>query len=318
MLLKHGLEEIIAKEGKRNILLLGIGGGGDIVSTVPLARYLRFLGAQILFGAVAWERSIIDPTPGPLHLKDFENIEIVASNIGLIRGKVKARGIIPQVSRFSKITGEPVFIVDIWNGVKGVIKGLNEIIEKYNIDVVVGVDVGGDVLAEGFEKELRSPLADQVMLAALSKINAHSFIAVAGLGADGELPLNTLLKRVALIAKNKGLVGARGLTQADVVELSKIVSHVKTEASKIPILAFSGFIGETTIRSGSRKVEVNPILTLTFIFDTKVVYSLSKLAPRIVNTESLIEANKILNNLGIFTELDLEIKLRNSTIVNKT
>ena len=41
-----------------------------------------------------------------------------------------------------------------------------------NTDLLVGIDVGGDSLAEGHEPGLRSPLADSIMLAAWAELAA--------------------------------------------------------------------------------------------------------------------------------------------------
>ena len=55
-----------------------------------------------------------------------------------------------------------------------------------------------------------------------------------------------------------------------------------------------------------RTVLVSPLSTLTFYFDPEKVFELNSLAKEVLNTESIEEANKKLNKLGVFTELDYE------------
>ncbi len=46
-------------------LVLGIGGGGDVVGALAVARLCEALGTPFALGGVSWERSAVDPRPGP-------------------------------------------------------------------------------------------------------------------------------------------------------------------------------------------------------------------------------------------------------------
>ena len=46
------LEEILRKSTKA--ILLGIGGGGDIVGTIPTARLLEMFGIECVLGGLPW------------------------------------------------------------------------------------------------------------------------------------------------------------------------------------------------------------------------------------------------------------------------
>ena len=52
------------------VLVLGIGGGGDVVGSLAVARFCESLGADFVLGGVAWERFAIDPHPGPRGLDE--------------------------------------------------------------------------------------------------------------------------------------------------------------------------------------------------------------------------------------------------------
>jgi hypothetical protein len=49
----------------RRPLVLGIGGGGDVVGALATAEVCRVHGAESVVGGVTWERRPIDPRPGP-------------------------------------------------------------------------------------------------------------------------------------------------------------------------------------------------------------------------------------------------------------
>ena len=49
----------------RRPLVLGIGGGGDVVGALATAEACRLNGAEPIVGGVTWERQPIDPQPGP-------------------------------------------------------------------------------------------------------------------------------------------------------------------------------------------------------------------------------------------------------------
>ena len=48
----------------RRALVLGIGGGGDVVGALAVARRCEELGTPFVLGGVAWERFADRPVPG--------------------------------------------------------------------------------------------------------------------------------------------------------------------------------------------------------------------------------------------------------------
>ena len=303
-----GIFDLFGSLPKR-ILLFGVGGGGDVVSAAVLGLWLRRYGFITFIGAIAWERFVIDPLPGPLPFDTFYNVKRISDNViavtkdtFVIRGSRKIK---PQAAYVSEVINEHVYVVDLWDGVIGYRSGVKKLIEYLGIDAIIIVDVGGDILATGNEDNLWSPLADSMGLACFNSFN-NSVLAVHGLGADGELNPDYLLLRISLIAREGGLLGAKGLTSYEAHLLEKILSKAISEASKIPLLAYKGFYGEYPVRKGTRQVYVTPLQTITFFLDIHVVYKHSPMAPIVDNTNSLEEANSKLNSHGIYTEYNLE------------
>ncbi|HYZ81445.1 MAG TPA: DUF1152 domain-containing protein, partial [Solirubrobacteraceae bacterium] len=68
-----------------------------------------------------------------------------------------------------------------------------------------------------------------------------------------------------------------------------------------------GAFGHTTIRGGTRSLELTPAAALTFYLDVgATVRTVGRLATALSDASSLQEANAALNALGVRTELDLE------------
>ncbi len=166
-------------------------------------------------------------------------------------------------------------------------------------------------MARGDEKGIRSPLADSTMLCVLKRLteNVPTFMGIIGYGCDGELTLDELNRNVAEIAKQGGLLGARGLTDEDKTILERILPKTHSEASALVLESAKGGYGERTIREGRRHLHLTHFASVTLYFDPKVVYEMSSPAKLIDKTNSLADADGILRDAGYMTELYFEEKL---------
>lgn len=300
--------EFLQQSKPKCVLFFAVGGGGDIASATMLALAIRRLGIKAYVASVAWERFVIDPIPGPIRFEEIvgskqlgEYSMLVDSGVWAVRG---GRKVVFQAVNTSKALGEPVPIVDLYGGVLGVEKGLQEILDYYGCDTIVSVDVGGDILATGFEEELWSPLADFIGLAVTAKLSG--IVAIHSPGADGELPQEYILKRIAMVAEKGGYLWARGVTREDIGVLKHLLNYVESEASKVTLYAYSGLYGAIELRKGSRKTFISPLNLLTFFLNAKIVAELNPVVSALNNAKSLEQARMALNRLGIFTELNLE------------
>jgi len=293
--------------------VLGIGGGGDVVGAFATAEHTRlYHGAEPVLGGVTWERRPIDPLPGPRRADEIEGARelapaVLAANSGT---RVRANGVRFAESRLAELLGEEVLLIDPNAGPVDIAAGLATASDGLAADLLVFVDVGGDVLAHGHEPGLASPLCDAVMLAAAARLAEDGrplLGAVFGPGCDGELTLSELDERLAEVAAGGGLAGAHGLTPAVADRLRAAVEAVPTEASAQPLRAFHGESGETAIRSGRRRLRLSSAAALTVYLDVQAaVGSAARLAAAVRDTRSLEEANEALHALGVRTELDLE------------
>ncbi|MCS7097534.1 MAG: DUF1152 domain-containing protein [Candidatus Methanomethyliaceae archaeon] len=295
----------------KSVIFIAVGGGGDVASASMLALAARRIGLKSHIASIVWERFSIDRVPGPVKFNEILNAIRIGDYSMLVSEESRAlrggREISFQSANVSRAIGEKIGIVDITRGTIGMEKGIKELAEFFGCDTIIGVDVGGDILSNGFEKDLWSPLADFISLAAISKLDG--IIYVHSIGSDGELSQSYLLRRIALIAERGGLLGARGMMKEDAEVLEKILTYVESEASKVALLAFRGYYGYLNLRNNSRRTFVTPLNTLTFFFKAKIISELNPLVPELLNVTSIEEAKHKLNERGVFTELNLEENL---------
>lgn len=297
----------------RRPLALGIGGGGDVVGALASAELCRlYHGAEPVVGGTTWERRVIDPEPGPRPEAEIEGARTLAPAV-LAAGpetRVRQSGVPFAESRMAGLLGKETVLVDVTRGPKVIAEGLAGAARGLGCDLILFVDVGGDVLGHGDEPGLASPLCDAVMLAAASHLAdaGHSVLgAVFGAGCDGELPPGLVLERLAEVAAAGGLAGTRGLTAAVAGRLRQAVEAIPTEASAMALHCFEGATGTATIRGGRRTVELSPVGATTFYYDVPIALrSAARLAAAVRDANDLEQANAALNDLGVSTELDYE------------
>jgi hypothetical protein len=305
--------EAILRRARRP-LVLGMGGGGDVVGALATAEFSRLYdGADPVLGGVTWERRAIDPVPGPRAVEEIIGGSELAPGVLLADSetRVRDRDVVFAEARMASFLGQRTVLVDVNRGPAAISASLAEAVSRLGCDLVVFIDVGGDVVAHGDEPGLASPLCDAVMLAAASKLGqaGHPVLAgIFGLGCDAELTPTEVLGRLALVAAEGGLCGARGLTAAVAERLEGAVAVVPTEASAQAVRAFRGGSGLATIRGGARSLELTSAAALTFYLDVEVTFrAVGRLAQAVADAETLKQASLALNELGLRTELDGEL-----------
>jgi hypothetical protein len=305
----QSLENLIRASSRA--LVIGVGGGGDVVGALATARFLEFCGLEFVLGGLSWERSVFDPIPGPRMLSEVQNVRALHPYVWMANSATQtSTGVFFAESKMAAVHGKEVLLVDINGGVDGVVEGLEVAIKEFHTDLLVGLDVGGDSLAQGHEPGLHSPLADSIMLAAyaeLEKRGHRTLWGVFGYGSDGELTVDEIELALNKLAAAGAWLGAWSLTPKIAGELEDVIKTVSTEASAIPLDCFRGAWGEAKIRSGQRSVKLTPLTALTFFLSTtKLFRTLSRPAQAVSESSSLEAANDALHAIGIRTELDLE------------
>ena len=302
------LENILKKSSKA--IVIGIGGGGDIVGTLPTANLLDLFNIEYVLAGLAWERSVIDPMPGPRSFDQTLNAKKLNEAVWYCNKDTKTSGGVRFAeSGVSEILEADTLLINILDGPGAIAEGLLNAADKLGADLIIGIDVGGDAIASGSEKGILSPVADSSMIAALYKISdkIETVVGMFGFGSDGELTMQELENSIKTISRNGGILGSWGITQNTAELMERVIEIVPTEASKSPVLYSRGSFNGTRIRSGTLEISLNFASTVTIYIDTRVLYEkVSALSRSIQDCGSLEEAKAVLNGLGVKTELDLE------------
>ena len=262
-------------------------------------------------GGVSWERLPIDPKPGPRSSGEIVDGRQIAPGVMLAGPRTRTRdGAIFAESRMAELLGEQTVLVDPGIGPARIAESLEQVAPELGVDLFLFVDVGGDVLGAGAEPGLASPLCDAVMLAAgalLQRRGATVLGAIFGPGCDGELTLEELLGRLALLAGAGALHAIEGLAPAAVDQVEQAARVIPTEASAQAVRCARGELGIATIRGGRRTVQLTPFGAATVYFDPEgALRSAAPLAREVLDAADLIAAQERLHALGVRTELDYE------------
>jgi hypothetical protein len=296
----------------RRPLVLGIGGGGDVVGALATAEACRvYHDAAPLVGGVTWERRVIDPEPGPRSTGEIEDARelapgVLAASAGT---RVRGSGVRFAEARVAELLDEQTILLDVTRPPAELADSLRTVGDELGCDLFVFVDVGGDALAHGNEDGLASPLCDAIVLAAAARLGRERPVlgGIFGIGCDGELTPDEVLDRIAEVAAANGLAGMRGLTPAVVELLDRAVEAVPTEASAQALRCFRGERGTSSIRAGRRTVELSPMGAATIYFDpAAALASAARLAKAVIDCGGIEDANERLHALGLRTELDYE------------
>lgn len=304
--------ETVLRQARRP-LVIGMGGGGDVVGALATAEVgRRYDGSDPILGGLAWERRPIDALPGPRSPEEIEYAEELAPGILLANAqtRVSGREVYFAESRMAEFLGQPTVLVTLDGGPAAIASGLETAADRLERDLLVFIDVGGDVLAQGHEPGLRSPLGDALMLAAaarLARAGRTVLGGIFGIGCDGELTPDEVLDALSALGDAGGLAGARGLTEPVARRLEEAVRLIPTEASAQAVRAFTSEAQIASIRGGARSVQRTAAASVTFYFDVTIAYErLGRLAQAVDRATDLEEANEALHALGVRSELDLE------------
>src|SRR5919198_2071742 len=119
----HQLETILRTA--RRALVLGVGGGGDVVGTIPTARFLELFGISCVLGGLSWERFVYDPQPGTRGLDEVTAVQPRAPTVWLANAQTATTtGVRFAESRVAELYGTETLLVDLSQGARGVVDGL--------------------------------------------------------------------------------------------------------------------------------------------------------------------------------------------------
>ena len=137
----------------------------------------------------------------------------------------------------------------------------------FGAEALVAIDVGGDALTDGTEPGLRSPLADQLALAACTRTNLPTRLLVAAAGIDGELTGDTLRHRFDQFGARQ--IGH--LTSEDIAPVAHVFDWHPSEASGLLAAASEGLRGIVEVRDAGDHVSLTDDTCTVYEMDLATV-----------------------------------------------
>src|SRR5436853_6244075 len=102
--------------GSRRPLVIGMGGGGDVVGALASAEPMRLYDhAEPVLGGLTWGRRPSDPVPGPRAVAEIAGASELAPGI-LLAGpgtRLRGRDVVFAESRMAEFLGESTLLIDI-------------------------------------------------------------------------------------------------------------------------------------------------------------------------------------------------------------
>lgn len=276
------------------ILIIGMGGGVDIVSTLIVARILDAEDKKIIFGSThKW------PFQSFSGLTKFNNsVGWVNSHTRLL---IQERFAEPYIAE--KLNQEIVLVTQE-HGVQGMSKDFNEFIASEKIDLVIFTDTGFDSIVTGDEDSLGSPRTDQSTLALAKNVKCKKILSNLGFGVEPEISHYYILRNIARIVEKNGFLGASGISAEMTQDCLSLINDIlsSTLSSTMSSLreALLGKFGFWKNPAPWTKGEVfiSPLMLVIFYFDIDIVSDLSPLAQLVRNTTSRKEIENILDDFN--------------------
>jgi len=314
----------------KHAMILGIGGGGDIIQGIPVARLLRQLGTpQVTMGGVScqwwtpdgaplsdtWGTAVMGPTI--YDLADLEEAELWAPQVACVTGESHCNGRKPCESRLAGTLGEDAMVVvGLRGGVEGLADSLKKVVSEHGVDLFIGVDIGSDSFHDGGEAvPAKTSMVDFMSLGAMLQLPCPTIYGMSGYGCDGEMQLEELDERVGRVMRAGGYIGAHGITQSDVAEMEAASRRYPDPVEPMSFRAARGELGLHNVWTHGpwgTVVKVTPLASVMMFFDPRVlVESSSNGVKALLQTKSLQEVETIFKGqLGGFPESRLKPVIR--------
>lgn len=271
-LAKPPLFEALA--GARSVLIAGAGGGFDVYAGLPLAHALRGQRKQVHLANLSFSQ---------LELLDFD--VWFAPNVAAITPAVTGLDdYFPErtLASWLAANGMPSTVYALpRSGVQPLRAAYHALVEHLEVDAVVLVDGGTDILMRGDEAALGTPAEDIASLAAVAGLDTPTkVVCCLGFGIDAYHGVNhvQVLENIAELDRDGAYLGALSIPSAsreaeiyrDAVAYAQARTPIRPSIVNGQIAAaMRGEFGDVqfTRRTAGSPLFVNPLMTIYFSFD---------------------------------------------------
>lgn len=281
-----------ALENSQRVLVAGAGGGFDVYAGLPIYERLRSLGKQVFLANLSFV--CLEATGAQALTRALYAVEPTTTGADVyfpertLAQFLSRRGENVRVYAFEKL------------GVRPVREGYAHLAQSLNLDAIVLVDGGTDILLRGDEAGLGTPAEDMTSLAAVAAMNVPTrIVACIGFGVDayhGVCHANWL-ENVAALTAEGAFLGATALLERmpevrsylDAVNAADMAtSHQPSIVNGSIASAIEGHFGDyhRNSRTHSSKLFINPLMSLLWAFDLAAVARRNLYLDRLEDTET--------------------------------
>jgi hypothetical protein len=250
----------------------------------------------------SWDRLLIDPLPGPRTVNDFTGLQNVAPNVNEVLATTRPNP--PAGSSLPRLAAElpaRLVLIDPSGGAAGMAAQIAATATTFKADRLILVDVGGDALTDGTEPGLRSPLADQLAIAACLRSGIPSRLLIAAPGVDGEIDPAVLTDRLRDLRAHR----IPDLTAPDLAPVLRVFCWHPSEASGLLAAAASGTRGTVEVRDAGDHIALTDDTPSIHLLDADRLPPPS-LSRALVSTRTLQEAEAAVIRATGISELQYE------------
>ncbi|SCG64697.1 DUF1152 domain-containing protein [Micromonospora humi] len=290
----------------RNILVAGAGGGFDVYAGLPLALALWHGGARVHLASLSFSE---------LELLDRD--AWVAEHVAAIEpGTTSPDWYFPEgtLARWLAAHDLPSTVYALPPlGVQPLREAYRHLVDRLDIDAIVLVDGGTDVLLRGDESDLGTPAEDIASLAAVAALDVPvKLVTSLGFGIDAHDGVNhvEVLESLAALDRDGGYLGALSIPGAgrEATLYRDAVADAQAATPDRPSLvqgqiaaATGGAFGDVRFsrRTGRGDLFVNPLMAIYFTVD------LDKLAARCLyldRIENTVGRRQVVSRIAAFRE----------------
>ena len=275
----------------KSILIAGAGGGFDVYAGLPLALALWHNGARVHLANLSFSQlELVD-----LDTWTTENIAAVTpdstSPDWYFPERTLARWLAAQDLPSTVYAFPPL-------GVQLLRAAYQHLIEQLEIDAVVLVDGGTDILLRGDEAALGTPVEDITSLAAVAALDVPvKLVTCLGFGIDAYHGVNhvQVLENLAALDREGGYLGALSIPgrSREAILYRDAVAEAQAATPERPSIvngqiaaATSGAFGDVqfTRRTRGSALFVNPLMAIYFTVDLDKLAARCLYLDRIENT----------------------------------
>lgn len=281
-------------------LIIAAGGGGDAITAAALAPILGVSEPVVL--TYSWDRLMIDPLPGPRTAAEFTGLGHPAPRVAEILPSTAP--VSPAGSSLPRLAGElpaRILLLDPVDGANGMAVQIKAAADLFHASGLAVLDVGGDIITNGTDPGLRSPLADQLALAASVQSGLPARLVITAPGLDGELPADTVLARLESLKAGQ----LPNLDSAILASVRNVFRWHPSEASGLLAAAADHRRGLVEVRDAGDQVMLSDDTTTLFTADAEAAVAVTP-AARLLDSRSLAEAEETVREATGISEIRYE------------